>query len=178
MLDEIDLRILDILQREGRISMLALAERVGLSATPCARRVKQMEDDGLIQGYVALVDTRAVGLGLTALVRVRTHRSKQSADIFENAVQRMPQVVRCYSTTGGDDYLLYVVARDMDVLSQWMREKLVTLPGVAHTETSIVLDYVKVGTALPLTETTEVRTRRGRASRKLRQTAGTNLASR
>lgn len=163
MLDEIDLKILDVLQCEGRISILALADRVGLSPTPCARRVKQMEDSGLIQGYVALLNAPALGLGLTALVRVRVHRSRQSADIFESAVQKMPEVVRCYATTGGADYLLYVVVKDMDLLRRWMREKLITLPGVAHTETSVVLDYVKAGTALPLAQTFE---RKSRAVRK------------
>jgi|SRR5208282_4401282 len=159
MPDDIDLKILDVLQHEGRISTLALADRVGLSPTPCARRVKQMEDDGLIQGYVALLNTRAIGLGLTALVRVRIHRSKQSADIFENAIQKMPEVILCYAMTGANDYLLCVVVRDMDVLGQWMREKLITLPGVAHTETNIVLDYVKRGMVLPLTQTDKVKSR-------------------
>lgn len=148
--DEIDSKILDVLQREGRISMLELADRVGLSATPCARRVREMEGNGLIRGYAALLSADAVGLRTQAVVRVRIRRSRECADEFEKFVLKMPEVLRCLTVTGPYDYLLYIAAPDMESLGDWIRQKLVPSPGILQTETSVVIRQVKGGVALPV----------------------------
>ncbi len=93
MLDGINVKILEVLQREGRISMLDLADRVGLSATPCARRVKQMENSGVIDHYAAQVSPRVIGLELSAIINVRLRHSKRAATAFENTVKEMPRVI-------------------------------------------------------------------------------------
>lgn len=158
-LDEIDLRILDILQQDGRISMLNLADRVGLSATPCARRVKQLEDSGVIERYVALLRPQAIGMNVAALISVQLHHSKQAAQSFERKVSQMPQVISCFVTAGSSDYLLYVLAKDINDLARWSRDYLITIPDVAHTHTSVVLEIVKDSTALPLRESSMPRSR-------------------
>lgn len=150
--DEIDIKILEVLQREGRISMLDLADRVGLSATPCARRVKEMEANGLIRGYAALLNAEALGLSTQALVRVRLRRSRECTDEFEGAVLNMPEVLRCAKVAGLYDYLLFVVAPDMKSMGEWMRQKLLSLPGVIQTDTSVVIELVKWGVPLPVVE--------------------------
>jgi Lrp/AsnC family transcriptional regulator, leucine-responsive regulatory protein len=149
-LDEIDIKILKVLQEEGRISMLDLADRVGLSATPCARRVKEMESMGVIRGYAALLNAEAVGLGTQAVVRVRLRRSLEWTDEFERIVLKMPEVLECARITGVYDYLLSVVAPHMEALDEWMRLKLLRLPGVTQTDTSIVMQNVKSAVALPV----------------------------
>ena len=158
-LDEIDLRILDILQQDGRISMLNLADRVGLSATPCARRVKQLEDSGVIERYVALLRPQAIGMNVAALISVQLHHSKQAAQSFERKISQMPQVISCFVTAGSSDYLLYVLAKDINDLARWSRDYLITIPDVAHTHTSVVLEIVKDSTALPLREPAASRSR-------------------
>ncbi len=151
-MDEIDMKILEILQQDGRVSMLSLADRVGLSPTPCARRVKQMEDSGMIERYVALVKPQAIGLNVAALISVQLHHSKQAAQSFERKISQMPHVISCFVTAGSSDYLLYVLARDINDLARWSRDYLITIPDVAHTHTSVVLEIVKDSTALPLRE--------------------------
>lgn len=149
-MDEIDVKILRALQQDGRISMLNLADRVGLSPTPCARRVKQMEDTGVIGSYAALVNPGAVGLKVAALIDVQLHHSKEAAEAFERRVMRMPEVTACFVITGANDYLLYVVANDIDDLARFSRDHLITVPGVVHTHTSVVLEVVKFTTELPI----------------------------
>ncbi len=150
--DEIDIKILEVLQREGRISMLDLADRVGLSATPCARRVKVMEANDLISGYAALINADAVGLRTQAVVRVRLRRSREWAEAFEKAVVKMPEVLRCATITGLYDYVLDVVVPNVEALGDWIRKELVPLAGVTQTDTSIVIRLVKSGVTLPVTE--------------------------
>jgi Lrp/AsnC family leucine-responsive transcriptional regulator len=150
MLDEIDVKILKVLQREGRISMLNLADRVGLSSTPCARRVKQMEDSGVIESYVALVNPQAIGMKVAALINVQLQHSKQFRQIFEHKVTQISRVLGCFVTAGTNDYLLYVVAKDISDLAEWSRDVLITIPGVSHTHTSVVLEILKSSTELPL----------------------------
>ena len=148
--DEIDKKILEVLQLEGRISMLNLADRVGLSATPCARRVKEMEAKGLIRGYAARLDPESVGLSTQAIVRIRLRRPGQAAEEFEQAILIMAEVLRCAKVTGLFDYILHVIAPDTESLGSWMREKLLRLPGVLQTETSVVIGLVKPEGALPV----------------------------
>ena len=154
--DEIDIRILEVLQREGRISMLDLADRVGLSATPCARRVRELEAKGFISGYAALINAEAVGLRTQAVVRVRLRRSREWAEAFEKTVAKMPEVLRCATITGLYDYVLDVVAPDVEALGDWIHKKLVPLAGVMQTDTSIVIRLVKSGVTLPVTEAESV----------------------
>src|SRR5712692_6979042 len=105
-LDQIDVRILEILQSEGRISTLQLSDRVGLSGTPCARRVKRLEKEGVIERYVALVNPKYLGRNFSAFVNIQLITStRQSNETFEKAIRNMPEVVACYSVTGTYDYL-------------------------------------------------------------------------
>src|SRR5713226_3917894 len=124
-LDEIDVRILEILQKEGRISTLQLSDRVGLSATPCTRRVKRLEKDGVIERYVALVNPKYVGRNFSAFVNVRLRNStRQSNETFEKAIRNMPEVVACYSVTGKFDYLLHVRVADVTMFRDFVLERL------------------------------------------------------
>ncbi len=140
-LDLMDHRILDILQSDGRISMLDLAGRVGLSPTPCSRRVKRLEDEGVITGYAACVDTAALGWSVEALVTVRL--ASQGADdiqAFLSAVRRRPEITECLLVAGNIDYVLKVRVRDVEGLRLFILEGLKTVPCVAETSTMLILD--------------------------------------
>ena len=140
-LDLMDHRILDILQSDGRISMLDLAGRVGLSPTPCSRRVKRLEDEGVITGYAACVDTAALGWSVEALVTVRF--ASQGADdiqAFLSAVRRRPEITECLLVAGNIDYVLKVRVRDVEGLRSFILEGLKTVPCVAETSTMLILD--------------------------------------
>ena len=119
-LDEIDIRILDVLQWDGRISNQELAGRVGLSPSPCLRRLKRLEGAGVIQRYVALVDPAAVGRNLQAIIEVRLdHQTSAAVDRFEKEILKHPQVLECYLMAGDLDYMLRVVFRDLDEFRQF-----------------------------------------------------------
>jgi Lrp/AsnC family leucine-responsive transcriptional regulator len=140
-LDLMDHRILDILQSDGRISMLNLAGRVGRSPTPCSRRVKRLEDEGVITGYAACVDTAALGWSVEALVTVRL--ASQGADdiqAFLCAVRRRPEITECLLVAGNIDYVLKVRVRDVEGLRSFILEGLKTVPCVAETSTMMILD--------------------------------------
>ncbi|MGD9536564.1 MAG: Lrp/AsnC family transcriptional regulator [Alphaproteobacteria bacterium] len=150
-LDAIDRRILDQLQRNARLSNVELAERVGLSPSPCLRRVRRLEEVGAIRRYVALLDPNLVGLGIVAFIGVRLERTvEQALDIFERAVRDRPEVLECFPITGDIDFLLKVMTRDLPAYEQLMREHILRIPGVSSTRTSFVLSAVKNETALPL----------------------------
>jgi Lrp/AsnC family leucine-responsive transcriptional regulator len=150
-LDEFDRKILSALQENARITTQELAERVGLSATPCARRVKRMEDDGLIDRYVTLLNPERLGIGLTVFVNVRLNtQSAGSFDAFEEAVKKLPQVVGCCLLAGNYDYLLQVRVADVEAFRSFIRDRLVTIEGVGETQSSVVLEETKRTTALPL----------------------------
>lgn len=152
-LDAIDVRILNILQENARITTLELAEQVGLSPTPCARRVKRLEDDGLIQRYVTLLDEKKAGLDLSVFISVRLrNQTAETIDKFDRSVRSMPEITECYLVTGAHDYLLHLRVADVDALRDFLRERLVTIEGIAEAQTSIVLDKVKYTTALTLSE--------------------------
>ncbi|MGO4127070.1 Lrp/AsnC family transcriptional regulator [Inquilinus sp. YAF38] len=111
MLEPVDLRILAALQQDGRLTNQALSAEVGLSTSPCWRRVRQLEEDGVIQGYAALLDRRRIGLGVLAFIRVRIDsHSEAEAEEFSESVRQLPEVVACYSIAGDSDFLLQVVA--------------------------------------------------------------------
>jgi len=154
-LDTIDRRILRALQADGRITYDVLAAQVSLSPSATLRRVKRLEEAGVIARYVALVAPERVGLGLTAYLNVRlekhaeTHK-RNPMDLFRAAVQTWPEVVECAALTGEMDYLLRVVVEDMAHYSRFVMDTLLRHPSVEDCKTSFVLDRVKNTTALPL----------------------------
>jgi Lrp/AsnC family leucine-responsive transcriptional regulator len=154
-LDTIDRRILRALQVDGRITYDVLAAQISLSPSATLRRVKRLEESGVIAGYVALVPAERVGLGLTAYINVRLEKhsemhKRNPMDLFRAAVQTWPEVVECAALTGDMDYLLRVVVQDMAHYSRFIMDTLLKHPSVEDCKTSFVLDRVKNTTALPL----------------------------
>ena len=154
-LDTIDRRILRALQVDGRITYDVLAAQISLSPSATLRRVKRLEESGVIAGYVALVPAERVGLGLTAYINVRLEKhsevhKRNPMDLFRAAVQAWPEVVECAALTGDMDYLLRVVVQDMAHYSRFIMDTLLKHPSVEDCKTSFVLDRVKNTTALPL----------------------------
>ncbi len=152
-LDDIDRRILGELQRDGRLSNVELAARVGLSASPCLARVRRLEREGILKGYVALVSPEALGLAITVFIQVTLERqSERTLEIFETRVRAFPEVMECYLMTGDSDYLLRLVAPDVQALQRFIIQDLTTIPGVANIRSSFALKQVAYRTALPLAE--------------------------
>lgn len=150
-LDKTDLRILAELQQDGRLTNVELAERVALSPSPCLRRLKQLEESGIINQYVALLDPASVGLGLQAFVRVSLEkRGNAHMQSFTEAVQDWPEVINCYAMTGDMDYLLQVYFEDMEHFSRFVLDALLQHPGIDDVKSSFVLKEFKRTTALPL----------------------------
>ena len=151
MLDEIDLHILDVLQRDGRISNQDLADEVGLSPSPCLRRLRQLESSGVVQKYVALVSPTAVGQGLQAVVEVRLDRqTRGSVDKFEAESLKLPQVLECYLMAGDWDYVLRVVVHDLEEFRDFHMNFLAKIPGVGNVKSNISMKQVKYSTTLSL----------------------------
>ncbi|WP_449686863.1 Lrp/AsnC family transcriptional regulator [Aerophototrophica crusticola] len=144
------MRILDALQRNGRLSNVDLAEQVGLSPSPCLRRVRDLEEDGYIQGYAAILDRRKLGFGVVAFVEVKIDQNAEGDLRFRRAVEAIPEVVSCFVMTGTMDYLLQVVVPDLDAYAEVSMGKLLQIPGVKDVRSSFVLDVVKHSTCLPL----------------------------
>ena len=151
-LDRLDRRILDQLQRNARISNLELAEAVGLSPTPCARRVTRLEESGLIRGHATLLDQQKLGLSLTAFISISMDRhTPDRFETFEEAVRDYPEVIECAVVTGqNSDYLLQVVVPDMAYYERFLLGRLTRIPGVSGVQSSFVLRRVVQRTALPL----------------------------
>ena len=147
-----DRKILNILQVDGRIANVALAEQIGMSPSPCLRRLKQLEESGIIARYTALLDRQKLGLGIMAFVEVKVPQVAGAAivDLFKEAVQRQPAIIACYVTAGQFDFLLTVVAQDMDAYSALAQNVLLRLPGVQDMRSSFVLEAIKDTTVLPL----------------------------
>jgi len=151
VIDAIDRKILAALQSDGRVTAQALAGLVGLSPSPCARRVRMLEEAGVIKGYVAVVDQGKVGLPISAFASVRLSRQhEEDLDRFAQAVASWPEVVDCYLMTGQQDYLMRIVVRDLEAYERFLKEKLTRLEGVASIETSFALGQVKRSEHLPL----------------------------
>jgi Lrp/AsnC family leucine-responsive transcriptional regulator len=151
-LDALDRKILESLQADGRISVADLAARVGLSPSPCLRRVRNLEKAGVISRYVALLDQRAVGLPVSVFVSIKLEKQKQeSLDRFEKAIQRWPEILECYLMTGSRDYWLRVVVPDLDAYERFVKQKLTRIEGIASIESSFALQQVKYSNVLPLT---------------------------
>ena len=151
VLDRIDLRLLSLLQRDGRATNADIAAQVNLSPSACLRRVQRLEAAGVVAGYAALVEPRAVGLGLQAFVRVQLERHGQSAiEQFVDALGDWEEVVACHALTGDMDYQLHVVVQDLEHFSRFLLDKLLNNAGVADVNSSFVLRTVKQTRALPL----------------------------
>jgi Lrp/AsnC family leucine-responsive transcriptional regulator len=149
-LDTIDLKILQILQEDGGISNLELANRVALSPTPCSRRVKLLEDAGFFRGKVTLLVPDAVGLPVTVFVQITLSRQKRrKLDHFESVVREWPEVMELYLMTGDFDYLLRVVAPNLDAFHKFLI-KLTDVEEISHIKSSFALKQVRYSTALPL----------------------------
>ncbi|MFG6463793.1 Lrp/AsnC family transcriptional regulator [Roseateles sp. DXS20W] len=150
-LDRASLQILEALQADARLSTQALAERVGLSATPVWRRVKELEDRGVIRGQVALVDREKVGLSILVLAQVSLVRHSEGAvEQFEQLVGTRREIIECHAITGDSDYVIKVVAADMKVYDLFLQQHIFKLPGVASVRSNVVLREVKYETALPV----------------------------
>ena len=150
-LDATDRKLLREIQRDGRASIVALAERVGLSPTPCQRRLKRMEEDGVIAGYAAVLDAARLGLGLTAFVQVSlASPSEETVEAFHAAIGRMPEVLAAWAMSGETDYLLQVVATDLEAYGEFATRRLLRLPGVKDTRSAFVLRTVKPPAGLPV----------------------------
>jgi Lrp/AsnC family leucine-responsive transcriptional regulator len=150
-LDDLDYRILAELQADGRMPNQELSERIGLSPSPCLRRLRQLEAEGVIQRYVALVDPAAVGLGVTAFVRVRLdQQDDRHLAVFEAAVTEFPEVMECYLMTGEADYQLRVLVGSLGEFEDFLRHRLTRIAGVAQVTTSFALRPVVYKTALPV----------------------------
>jgi Lrp/AsnC family leucine-responsive transcriptional regulator len=143
-MDRIDRRILRELQANGRLTNQELAERVNLSPSPCLRRVRLLEEAGVILGYTAIVDQEKLGLPVNAFVSVRLERpSPEAMRTFEERIQRHDDIQECYLMTGSRDYLLHVVSHSLKTYEQFVREQLTQIPGIASVETSFAFGRVK-----------------------------------
>ena len=150
-LDGIDARILGELQRDGRMTITELAERVGLSASPCLRRVRLLEEAGVIVGYVAVVDQSRVGLEVNVFTSIRLERQREEElERFNAVVSQWPEVMECYLMTGTRDYLMRIVVGSLGDYERFIRDKLSRLDGVASIESSFALSRVKHTTAVPI----------------------------
>lgn len=151
-LDEIDRRILRVLQENARVSNVELAEIVGVSPSPCWRRVRDLEQAGVISRYVTLLDPGSIGLPVSVVIQVSLERQVEAAlETFEQAVAEWPEVMECYLMTGDADYMLRVVVADLEAYQRFLLDHLTRVPGVASIKSSFALKQVKYRTALPLT---------------------------
>lgn len=150
-LDAIDQRILSELQADGRITNHDLAARVGLSPSPCLRRVRQLEEAGVIRNYVGLVDPAALGLHVTAFVRVRLDgQDDRRLTAFERAIAEFPEVMECYLMTGESDYQLRVLVASLAAFEDFLRQKLTRIDGVSQVTSSFAFRPVVYRTAIPV----------------------------
>jgi len=161
-LDAIDTRILGRLQEEARLSNVELAQAVGLSPSPCLRRVRALERAGVIRRYVTVLDPQRVGLPVSVFVNVTLEKQVERAlEVFEAAVRQRPEVLECYLMTGEADYLLRVVVADLAAYERFLMEHLTRVPGVSSIKSSFALKQVQYRTALPLSQLEAASTTRG-----------------
>jgi Lrp/AsnC family leucine-responsive transcriptional regulator len=153
-MDKAEREILKVLQEDGRMSNVDLAEKVGLSESPCFRRTKLLEENGTIMGYSACVDRRLIGLQVTAFVQVSlAKRSESETNEFTACVTQEDHIVECHAMSGAYDYLLKVVARSMDHFSEISMQRILKFPGVQDIESHFSLKEVKLSQSLPLGQT-------------------------
>lgn len=150
-IDTIDRKILALLQQDAHMTMEKLSEAVGLSPSPCARRVRNLEASGVIKRYVAVVDQDKAGLPVSVFASIRLERQREDElDRFAKAIARWPEIVECYLMTGQRDYLLRIVVKDLPAYEAFLKRTLTRLDGVASIESSFALSQVKHAQALPL----------------------------
>ena len=150
-LDRFDARILSALQREGRLPVVELAELIGLSPTPCARRIRSLESAGIIEGYAAILNPNRVGLEVQAIVHVKlTEHTDETVARFEREIALLDEVTNCFATTGAYDFILQVFGKDLESLSAVILKKLLRIPHVRDVQSSVVLATLKRSTRIPL----------------------------
>ena len=150
-LDNIDRRILRMLQRDGRLQNIELAEKIGLSPSPCLRRVKMLEEAGVIERYVAVLDASKIGVGLTFFARVWLRgQDSETVDQFVEEVKRLPQVVECHLMAGDCDFLLRIVAADIDAYRRFQVDHLTRIKAVQSVKTEIPMQKIKLTSELPI----------------------------
>lgn len=150
-IDTIDRKILAILQQDAHTTMEKLAEAVGLSPSPCARRVRNLEASGVIKRYVAVVDQDKAGLPVSVFASIKLERQREDElDRFAKAISRWPEIVECYLMTGQRDYLLRIVVKDLPAYEAFLKRTLTRLDGVASIESSFALSQVKHAQGLPI----------------------------
>jgi len=150
-IDAIDRRILGLLQEDGRMSLAKLSDAVGLSPSPCLRRVRRLEEAGIIARYVAVLDQRRVGVPISVFASIKLERQQEEAlNRFAKAVSRWPEVLECYLMTGPRDYLLRIVVEDLPAYERFLKQKLTRLAGIASIESSFALEQVKYTNVLPI----------------------------
>ena len=150
-LDEIDLRILRAMQGDGKLTIAEIAERVGLSQSPCSRRIAKLESDGIIRGRQTLLDAKKLGYGTLIIVRIKlqTHDTKM-LEAFKKAVRGIPEIQIALLVLGDFDYYLRIMVRDIEHYQQLLQRKLVSLPGVREMQSSVILDVVKDTGSVPV----------------------------
>ncbi|WP_339481154.1 Lrp/AsnC family transcriptional regulator [Pseudomonas sivasensis] len=152
-LDKADIAISERLQRDGKLSNVKLAEQLSLSEASCWRRQRRLEECGVIEGYQAILNRKKLGLGLKAFVQIScTDHSEEVTATFEKIIQAAPQVLSCHNTTGEADFLLEVVARDLDSYSRFVEKVLRKLPGVSSIRSNLSLREMKTTNRLPVAE--------------------------
>lgn len=150
-MDRIDHLLIQQLQKNGRLTNQELAERVSLSASPCLRRVRKLEESGVIKGYTAIIDHHKYGLSINAFINVRLEKHTDSlVTDFENGIQKLDEVIACYLISGSRDYLLQIVVKDLDGYEHFLRKKLRLVPGIGQLESNFVLGQIKKTALLPI----------------------------
>ncbi|WP_405730080.1 Lrp/AsnC family transcriptional regulator [Streptomyces sp. NBC_01537] len=149
-MDAIDRAILRELQADGRLTNQELAARVGLTPSPCLRRVRQLEEDGVIRGYRAVVDPTALGRGFEVFASVEVHRDRDSVAAFESQVQRIPDVIEAYRLYGAPGSLLRIAVADSEAFERFWTDKLIALPGVSDVNSQMIMKRIKSPEGLPI----------------------------
>jgi len=151
ILDKTDKRILKEIQRMGQVSNVELAKRVGLSESPCLRRMRRLENEGIIKGYSVTLDQRKLGLSIVAFIQVKVdQRSEADSEAFQQSVMQEPAIIECYALTGDYDYLLKVVAKDLDEFGELTMHRILRFPAVKSITSGFVLSALKDHGELPL----------------------------
>ncbi|WP_268878293.1 Lrp/AsnC family transcriptional regulator [Mesobaculum littorinae] len=146
-----NVQILTLLQEDGRMTNAKLAQRLGMSETPCWRRLKRLEESGIVEGYQANLNRRKLGLGVMAFVQLRcSEHDRDATSEFQRIVETTPNILSCHNTTGADDFLLIVVARDLDDYSAFVDNTLRCLPGVTSIRSNLSLKEMKASSKLPV----------------------------
>jgi len=149
--DDLDIKILSILQQEGRISNVKLAKQLSISEAPCWRRLQRLKKSGMIEGYQAVLNRRKLGFGVLSFIQIKfVQHDEELTKVFETMVNNYPEVMSCHNTTGEADFLLMVVARDLDDYAEFIDQKLRKIPGITDITSNISLRELKSSYKLPL----------------------------